>query len=525
MRGSGAPGDDVEASGDAAAQEGSWLLPARRRHHLPKVASSSTFQADGKLRAALEGPPGPHSGDGADEPDDKSRRCSVGDTLLALLSLQLGWGLWLMPHSFGQLGWLPGLVLTAVMAGTTAWSGGLFARLFAAAPGAVLFGDIGQKAAGPGARALVYAIVYALDATRCVILHLAATQSLVHALGPAHAPPLRACGAAVLAAVLGLSQVRSLARLSWFFAMGTAAQLCAIGLVCFEMFANPYPSPARALVVRPAALRGGAGGIGLDDQVVAAFNIIFAYGGQFAFVELMAAMARPAKFPVAVTACTGIMSSLYAALGAFGYVACGAAASEILVFSFPDGGAARAAGACVLLQALAQYLVNANVWAHNLLVLLSRRRALLGKAGGGAAPACSSDHAAGPWLLVTSGVVLYSYLISMTIPFFSTLVGIVSSSTYLLCAYTLPCWFALRLLAHDLGAPERLACRAAIPLTLALSALGLVCSASTLARRMCPGGHCALAGAVGGGHGVPLAAAAAVIVAPAAAAAPAGLRL
>jgi hypothetical protein len=133
-------------------------------------------------------------------------------------------------------------------------------------------------------------------------------------------------------------------------------------------------------------------------------------GTQFAFVELLGSMARPSRFPVAVTgapparcaapacpapaaslptlrlrhihvhwerlsslskldppspatpllpstppkACTCIMSVLYAALGAFGYLSCGSAASEILVFSFKDGPAARAAGACVLLQALAQ---------------------------------------------------------------------------------------------------------------------------------------------------------------------------
>jgi hypothetical protein len=62
---------------------------------------------------------------------------------------------------------------------------------------AVLFGDIGKKAAGARGRNLVYGIIYSLDATRCVILHLAATQSLQHALG-ASAPPMWQCGLAVM---------------------------------------------------------------------------------------------------------------------------------------------------------------------------------------------------------------------------------------------------------------------------------------------------------------------------------------
>jgi hypothetical protein len=70
----------------------------------------------------------------------------------------------------------------------------------------VLFGDIGKKAAGRKGRTIVYCIIYSLDATRCVILHLAATQSLQHALGDA-APPMWQCGLAVLVAAGIFTQV------------------------------------------------------------------------------------------------------------------------------------------------------------------------------------------------------------------------------------------------------------------------------------------------------------------------------
>ena len=53
---------------------------------------------------------------------------------------------------------------------------------------------------------------------------------------------------------------------------------------------------------------------------------------------------------------------------------------------------------------------------------------------------------------------------------------------------SLPCWFALRLLRSSLGRAEALACRAAIPLSLALSAAGFVCSVSTLVRQIRDGG-------------------------------------
>lgn len=73
---------------------------------------------------------------------------------------------------------------------------------------AVLFGDIGYAAAGSLGRNLVYAIIYSLDATRCVILHLAAAQSLRHIFPEDSMPPLWQCGAGVLVIAALLVQVR-----------------------------------------------------------------------------------------------------------------------------------------------------------------------------------------------------------------------------------------------------------------------------------------------------------------------------
>ena len=54
-------------------------------------------------------------------------------------------------------------------------------------------------------RSLVYFVVYSLDATRCIILHLAATQSLQHA---ANKSDCLVCGLIVGAIAVLLGQVR-----------------------------------------------------------------------------------------------------------------------------------------------------------------------------------------------------------------------------------------------------------------------------------------------------------------------------
>lgn len=74
------------------------------------------------------------------------------------------------------------------------------------------------------------------------------------------------------------------------------------------------------------------------------------------------------------------------------------------------------------LQATAQYLVNLNVWQHNLLVLLGRRFRWRGARDA----RCSHDHARGAWAASSVFVIGYSYLVSMTVPYFSSLVGIVA---------------------------------------------------------------------------------------------------
>ncbi|MEW5297296.1 MAG: hypothetical protein WDW36_000513 [Sanguina aurantia] len=405
-------------------------------------------------------------------------------TVCTLLTLQLGWGLWLLPADFAHLGWVTGGGCLLALALLTVYSGFMFSRLYSAVPGTVLFGDIGHKAAGSLGRNVVYAVIYSLDATRCVILHLAASESLRH-IFPEDAsgsgmiggqrPPLWQCGLVVLVLALVLGQIRSLARLSWFFLLGTGSQLLAVAVVVYQLVSEP-DREAVTEYYRPLTMAT------LPSQVVALMNIIFAFGGQFAFVEIMTCMKRPACFPRAVTLCTVIMGCMYAGLGSVGYWSRGNKITDIIIFSLPAGPISQAAAAAILFQALAQYLVNLNVWTHNLLTLIARQRTPK------ATIVCASDHKAGTWFVASLFVLTYSYFISVSIPYFSPLVGLVTSVTYLSCAYTIPAWFSLCLVGPRLHAAERALLRALIPVSLALSAVGFYSSAMAMVDNVSGGG-------------------------------------
>ncbi|PNH07612.1 hypothetical protein TSOC_005908 [Tetrabaena socialis] len=308
--------------------------------------------------------------------------------------------------------------------------------------------------------------------------------------------------------------VRYLTQLSSFFLAGTFSQLVALAIVVYDLVAHAGP-PAGAggdNALLPSQAGGGAGlyGVGggaelygssmvtnelLSGQwtpaAMAILNMVFAYGGQFAFLELLTSMKSPPRFSRAVALCTGIMTALYGGLGAVGYWSKGSSMRGIVVFNMSPGPAAQVAAGLIFLQAVAQYLVNLNVWTHNLLVLLSRRNQPANQNWAEAdAPAASTgDHKSSHWLLATVFVTLYSGIVAVVIPFFCTLVGLVTSVTYLTCAYTLPAWFALTLLRAQLGPVERGFLIALIPITLALSAVGLTASVWTYVADIGGGGE------------------------------------
>ncbi|KAK9845239.1 hypothetical protein WJX81_000853 [Elliptochloris bilobata] len=374
---------------------------------------------------------------------------------------------------FARLGYVPAVCVIVSTAAATMYSGILISRLCRAVPDAVIFGDIGDAALGRRGRWLSYAVIYATDATRCIILHLAATQALQAAVARPDIP-LLVYGLVVAGAALVFAQIRSLSELGWFLSAGTLAQLVALALIAWGLLAAPAPEARTRLVVG-----GGAGA--LAPALIAVMNIIFAFGGQFAFVEIITAMRRPREFPAAVGASTPLMAALYLLLGAIGYWSRGEDSPELIIFGMGTGPAARAAAAAILLQALAQYLVNLNVWTHNILTLVARRRAGLSSAGRSLCDVRTAcDHARAPWAVASAGVVAYSCAVAVALPFFSTLVGLVTSVTYLTCAYTLPAWFTL-LLVPEMPRGERALCKyGLIPLSLLLSVAGFCASAADL---------------------------------------------
>ena len=60
--------------------------------------------------------------------------------------------------------------------------------------------------------------------------------------------------------------------------------------------------------------------------------------------------------------CAHHVTCRYVGVASAGYWSKGAAVADIVIFSLGASTLARLAAGCILVQALAQYLVNLNVW-------------------------------------------------------------------------------------------------------------------------------------------------------------------
>ena len=174
---------------------------------------------------------------------------------------------------------------------------------------------------------------------------------------------------------------------------------------------------------------------------VAVMNVVYAFSGQSAYIEIIAEMKGPHRFPSSLSAATSVMVVAYFGIGIAGYVSqvsslfqfylrrsplhsvsasfflllwkahpsftgnffgkalslrqvlkprhcsqCmkgrlsnqslqGATVDGIIIFDMGSDWLSRLASGAVFIQAIAQYLVTLNIWSHNILLLLARRRA------------------------------------------------------------------------------------------------------------------------------------------------------
>ena len=92
----------------------------------------------------------------------------------------------------------------------------------------------------------------------------------------------------------------------------------------------------------------------------------------------------------------------------------------------------------------------------------------------------ANDHHWLVWMVTTCFTIFYAFIISISIPFFSTLVGLIASATYLTTAYTIPALCTLAIMGRKISSLEYYACILLVPLSVTGSSVGMYSSVLAL---------------------------------------------
>ena len=110
------------------------------------------------------------------------------------------------------------------------------------------------------------------------------------------------------------------------------------------------------------------------------------YGGQFAYVEIINSMKKPARFTSAVALSTPIMSVAYLSLGVIGYWSRGRGVQEIIIFGTGMDVWSRIAAGAILFQVFSLLLPvyfppfwpHVKIWVAQAFGRMSSQKATLG---------------------------------------------------------------------------------------------------------------------------------------------------
>jgi vesicular inhibitory amino acid transporter len=434
-----------------------------------------------------------------------------------------------MPHVFATFGWIACLLILAI-AIATGLSGSVFGELCGAVADAETLAHISSEAYHSTGGRLAASFVAVTKLAVCLVFQHAAATALQHTLKGVMPQggmvPLWAAWTITRCAVLLAVQLPHMEQLSWLCYIGNVSQLVAAGLMCACVLTKHH---------RASTCMVEAGPHSWTHQMVTVLSLVFAFGGQYAFVEVAHHMADRQAFARVQQAATCIMAGLYIAFGAIVYAVQGRAATELAVFAADDLHAlGRAVVVCVLLQTFVQLSLSVYLWTATFLRLCAagKEPATLPMAQlphvqvypAVAANACSlhtrGDSAASMvcdpvnpadshkgfqhvmhkvvsqmsgclsrlgeqhpgfmshmcWLLASAGSIVLIGVVSTVVPSIQHLVGIVAAGTYIMLAYGLPCLFAAALLAGTYSPFVLWFLKAVVVVSVLISPLGVAAS-------------------------------------------------
>ena len=160
----------------------------------------------------------------------------------------------------------------------------------------------------------------------------------------------------------------------------------------------------------------------------ASATMLFAYSGQFLYVEMMAEMVEPEKFPRAFLYTGPYQVGVYAAVAFTGYAYIGSDVSGFITNVLPFGSLYRSSAFFLFLHMIVTYLVKGTVVARALHYQIDKARIN------------DTDLTSRfEYFSITLIVMICAYLLAMVIPFFDLLTALIGSLFSPVICFIIPC--------------------------------------------------------------------------------------
>eukprot|EP00040_Diaphanoeca_grandis_P004231 m.27660 g.27660 ORF g.27660 m.27660 type:complete len:451 (+) comp15786_c1_seq1:172-1524(+) len=371
------------------------LQPNNSGNHLTADEAGINFPIDSKLNINR---------------DDSMRKTTwIGSTQI-LLGLIMGSGTLGLPYALSQLGWYLGVLLCVAFGIFAVYSGLLLSRMcnryhpevegFADAADAI----IGKRFAGFTRWAIWMNWLFLLPYYLMSITHA------VEVVIGANVMCFYYRALCVFAALVIPCQLRTLSSLSALGGSSACAIVVAMILILID-FIITKRDPSVITRRLPAA---DASFLQLYGSSA---SFIFAFQGQSVFLEVMREMKRPQDFPKAVSAANAVMVCVYLTITLVCYYFKGENLPDFLPDAVSNVWIRRIVGTLVAFNLFSSYLLTqvplGIAWHERIFPQTARDY--------------TSARARLHWLLITVGLLCFSYVVANAIPFFAAFQDIIGS--------------------------------------------------------------------------------------------------
>ncbi|TXT04954.1 hypothetical protein VHUM_04037 [Vanrija humicola] len=342
------------------------------------------------------------------------RAVGAKGAFVLLVKVNLGLGVLGLPHAFGVLGLVPGILAILVIQTIFCYCALMIGRFKIAHPQVYTVSDAAAVFGGRWAKefwffALNLQMIFFVAAA-CVGVSTALNAVSAH--GACTAIFIAVAG--VLAFMFGA--IPTLGAITWIGWAGLASILAAVFTVTVAVGVQSRPSlaPATGPFDKNVKMFGDA----TFAQAMAAINqILFAYGSTPMFFGIASEMREPRKFTHSMVASIGFLTTVYLVVGVVVYHYCGQ-----YVASPSLGSAGPLLKKICYGIAIPGLLASMTLFTH----MASKNIFVRALAGSRHLAANTPTHWAA-WLGITAGCALIGYVIASAIPIFDSLISIIGA--------------------------------------------------------------------------------------------------